>query len=167
MIGMLSPLLGLAKLVPAWVWVIAAVLGWGGIQHHRAKAAGAEMLHQQQVSAEAHAAAATAALAETGRRLAAQQEIAHAADQAASRARADASAAADATVRLRQRIAALQASAGPADPAAAGPGAANRLGDALSACGDRYRDVAAAADRAITAGLACERAYTSLTDRKD
>ena len=161
---MLTGLASFARLVPVWAWMLAALLAWGGFQKHRAGAAGAQLQRVQAAAAIEREQALQASITETQRRLAAQQEIAHAADQAASRARADASAAAGAAGRLRERIAALQAIARSSDPAAAGPGPADRLGDALAACAGRYRDVAAAADRAILAGQACERAYGALTD---
>lgn len=159
----LSPLAGLARAVPIWAWVVLACLAWGGWQRHRAQAAGAELQRAQAHAAAEREQALQASITETGRRLAAQQEIAHAADQAASRARADAAAAADAAGRLRQRIAALQASAAAGHSPAAGASPADRLAGALATCAERYRDVAAAADRAINAGRACERAYESLT----
>ena len=158
------PLLGLARAVPWWAWGLAAALAWGGVQRHRAAAAGAELLRAQAESAALRELDLQASIETTKRRLAAQERDMHEADQAAARARADAAAAAGAARQLQQRIAALQAGARSADPAAAGTGAADRLGDALAACTSRYLDVAAAADRAIIAGKACERAYGALTD---
>jgi hypothetical protein len=161
---MLSGLLGIARVVPVWAWALVALLAWGGIQRHRASSAAGELRQAQAAAAIEREQALQASITETQRRLAAQQEIAHAADEAASRARADAHAAAGAAGRLRQRIAALQAGAGAGNPATAGASSADRLGEALATCADRYREVAAAADRAVAAGLACERAYQSLTD---
>lgn len=157
--------LGFLGRVPILVWVIVAALGWGAFQKHRADSAASTLLRAQAEASAEREKGLQASIAETERRLAAQQEIAHEATQAASQARADADAAAGAAGRLQQRIAALQAASRAEHPAAAGSSPADRLGDALATCADRYRDVAAAADRAVVAGKACERAYDSLTPR--
>lgn len=113
-------------------------------------------------------AAMHAALVETSRRLTAQQEAAHAAQQRTRQARADADAAAAAAVGLREHAEQLAARAGACDPAAADGGAAARaagvvLADMLQRLEARGRDAAAAADAAFTAGIACERSYEALT----
>lgn len=108
-------------------------------------------------------AAMHAALVETSRRLTAQQEAAHAAQQRTRQARADADAAAAAAVGLREHAEQLAARAGACDPAAADAGAAGRLAAVLGESAERYRAVAEAADRAVIAGQLCERAYDALS----
>ena len=158
---MLAGALGLAKALPVWAWALAACLAWGAVQKHRATAAGAELHRAQAEAAALREFDLQTSIAETTRRLAAERRNTHAADQAAALARADAASAAGAVERLQFRIAADQAAARASDPAAAGAGAADR--NALATCAGRYRDVAAAADRAVIAGQACERAYDALT----
>ena len=37
----MGPLLAIARVVPAWLWVVIAVLAWGGWNHYKAtRAAG-------------------------------------------------------------------------------------------------------------------------------
>lgn len=104
-----------------------------------------------------------AALVETSRRLTAQQEAAHAAQQRTRQARADADAAASAADSLREHAQQLAARAGACDSAVAGTGPADRLADVLAQSVERYRAVAEAADRAVVAGQACEQSYSALT----
>jgi hypothetical protein len=157
--------LGLLKAVPIGAWVVAAVLGWGAFQKHRADAAGATLLRAQTEASQQREKALQDSLTETERRLTAQKEIVYEADRLTAKAITDAAAANTAVGRLQQRVAALQAAARAGHPAAAGSSPADRLGDALSACAGRYRDVAAAADRAVNAGRACERSYEALTPK--
>jgi hypothetical protein len=112
-------------------------------------------------TAESHK-AVQAAFAETERRLAAQKEITDAADLRARQARRDADAAATAALGLREHAQALAARADACDSATASERPAGRLADVLGACSEEYRTVAAAADRAINAGLTCEQSYSSL-----
>lgn len=140
------------KAVPVWVWALAAALAWGGWQKHQATEA-------QRAIAEQREEAMQATITETARRLKAQEGVTRDADKAAAKARASAASAAASVVRLRERLAATSASA---DPTAPSTGEAARLADLLGQCADRYVFVAGAADRAIVAGQACERAYESL-----
>lgn len=159
----LSPLLGIARAVPIWAWALAAALAWGGWQKHRATAIAAEFAQAQQQAAAEREQALAASIAETSRRLAAQQEATRRADNSLVKARGAAASAAASADGLRARLAAIQADAGASHPAAAGAGQTNRLAELLGACADRHRDLAAAADRAIIAGHACEQSYSALT----
>jgi hypothetical protein len=103
-----------------------------------------------------------AALVETARRLQEQEQVTRHARTQSTRARADAAAARSAADSLRD---AATAAAGRAcdDPAVAGRGEADRLADVLGEATRELELVAAAADRAIIAGQACESAYEGLT----
>lgn len=159
----LAPVLSFLRAIPFWVWLLAAAIAWGGYQRWRANSA-AEVYQQAQIEAARKTEAALADnIRETARRLAAQQKATQDAELQTAKARADAGAAAGAAERLRQQLSALRAASAPAgDTAAAGAGTTDRLADVLGQCADRYRDVAAAADRAVIAGRACEAAYNAL-----
>ena len=128
----------------------------------------------QQVRSEVTAATAAQRAvddAETQRRVAEQQGIAHDAQLQAGAASAAAARAAAERDAFRVRLSAfVAANRGPANPpAAAGSApAADPLGvlaDVLGRADDRAQSLAAYADQARIAGLACERAYDSLTGR--
>jgi Protein of unknown function (DUF2514)/Tetratricopeptide repeat-like domain len=159
-----APVLSILRAIPFWVWLVAAAVTWGGYQRWRANSA-AEVYQQAQIEAARKTEAALAEnIREIARRLAAQQKATEDAELQTAKARADAGAAADAASRLRQRLDAIRsASASASNPAAAGAGPANGLAEVLGQCADRYKEVAAAADRAVIAGLACEASYNSLT----
>ncbi|WP_342049860.1 MULTISPECIES: DUF2514 family protein [unclassified Cupriavidus] len=105
---------------------------------------------------------------EEQRRTAAQTEIANAAKKEADGARADADAAGDAADRLRQRVeqllTAARAAGNTASASAGAPAGAplGMLADVLERADRRAGILAAYADQAHVAGLACERAYDSL-----
>lgn len=157
--------------VAALVLLLAA-----GIQTHRLALRDADLALVREGRAQDRAAAAAAAAsgiaaarAEESRRHAALQEIADAANLDAARARDDAAAAARAAGGLRQRAAQLAAGCGATagDPAAAtgsapAAGAGLLLADLLGRADDRAGGLAAYADQARAAGIACERAYDSL-----
>lgn len=122
-------------------------------------------------------AAATAAQkasddAETQRRVTEQQGIAHDAKLQASAADAAAARAASERDAFRVRLGAFVAANGrPASAPVAGGGApaADPLGvlaDVLGRADDRAQSLAAYADQARIAGLACERSYDALTAGK-
>jgi uncharacterized phage infection (PIP) family protein YhgE len=158
-----APVLSMLKAVPFWVWLLVAALVWGGVQRYKANSA-AQTYQQAQIEAAKRTEAALAEnIRETARRLAKQQEATQHADAKTTAARADAAAAHAAAERLRQRLDAVRAAEPRAsDPAAAGASTADRLADVLVQCVDEYRGVAAAADRAIIAGKACEASYKAL-----
>jgi hypothetical protein len=110
-------------------------------------------------------AAVTAARVEENRRTAAQQEIAHDATKQAESARADAAAAGAVADRLRQQLATVRSASRPASAAgrASTGDPIGVLADVLERADRRAGDLAAYADAARIAGLACERSYDSLT----
>ncbi|MGC4075460.1 MAG: DUF2514 family protein [Rubrivivax sp.] len=131
----------------------------------------ARRLHAEHLAADERATreAEQAARFEESRRTAAHREIADEAQRMAARGRADSAAADDAARRVRDRaeqLAAACPSAGDPTPAAgsapaAGPGLV--LADMLRRADARAGELARYADEARIAGLACERAYDSLT----
>lgn len=157
----------LLRRVPPWLWVLLAVLAWGGWQRHQAK-----RIERQHTQAVAQAAAERetklqADAAETARRLDAQKGIADDARKQAKTLDTDAERARAAEQRLRAQIAALTANSGTSDPAATDGGQAagqtvTVLADMLSRCGRRVRELAEYADAARTSGEACEKSYESL-----
>ena len=109
---------------------------------------------------------------EEQRRLFEQAEIANAAKQEADKARADARAADAVAGQLRQRIAGLVAASragGDSAPTGGGSAAVDPLGvlaDVLQRADRRAGILAEYADAARIAGLACERAYGTLTEEQ-
>lgn len=156
-------ILGVFRLVPPWVWLVVALVGWGGYQRYRANSAAAVYQQAQIEAAKATEAALAENIRETARRLAEQVKATEDAQAKTTKARADAGAAGAAAARLRERLDALRAASAPAGnpPAAAASGAAGPA-DLLAACADRYSSVAASADRAVIAGQACEAHYRAL-----
>lgn len=160
-------------------WALIGALMIAGLQTYRLaleqgahagtlKRHAEQLLEQEQTARQA----VTKARAEGERRYANLMEIATNAQTELDRARADAASAADAAGRLRQRIAAITAARCPApsDTATAGSSApADPAGDLLADVQRRLDEAstefAGFADRARTAGAACERSYDALTDR--
>jgi hypothetical protein len=144
---------------------VVVAITWHFVAGHYEMKAAAEHEAQER----AVAAAAVAAQTETTRRVAAQQEVAHAAQIQADAARADAAAAAHARDALRVQLDAfVRAHRGPVDPGAAGGGSAASdpigvLADVLSRADERAGVLAGVADQRGIAGAACERAYDALT----
>jgi hypothetical protein len=159
----LSPILSFVKLVPFWVWILAAVLGWGGWQKHQATANAAKMQAQQAEIAAETQKALQESIAETARRLSAQQEVARNAEEHAAIAKVDAANAAGAAAKLRARLSAIASSSASSGASAPAGRASDGLSNLLADCADRYSSVAAAADRAIIAGTHCVGAYEALS----
>jgi hypothetical protein len=159
----LKPIVSVLRAIPWWAYAIAICLAWGAWQRHRANATAAEYQHAQAEAAQQREAALAASIAETARRLAAQQEATRNADAQTLKARGNAAAAGAAADRLRAKLAAVNADAGASHSTAASASATGRLADILATCADRYRDVAASADRAVIAGSACVASYEALT----
>lgn len=162
-----------------WVWVgllVAALLAVG-LQTYRlaseqAAHADTRAQHAEHIADLERDAreAVLAARTEERRRTSEVQKAADEAHQALERARADAAAAADAGQRLRDRIAAITATCGraasdpgPASGSAPAVATADLLADVQRRLGEAAQGIAAFADQARTAGLACERSYDALT----
>jgi len=161
----LSPILGVLRAIPWWAYAIAIVLAWGGYQRHLANAAAARFQAAQRAAAAEREQALAAVVAETARRLAAQQVVAQNATVRSARAQASANAASIAAAGLRDRLLALQADLSSAHPSADATSQAARLAEILGRCTDRYTSVAARADAAIVAGQACVESYESLSSQ--
>lgn len=165
--AILSLVSGAARSVSPMIWVLVLALAWGGFQHHRAKAEAEALFRVKQEQLLREADAAKKAAEESARRLQAQQEVINVANAQVAAATADSAAAGALHVRLL--AAAKRASQRPScDAAPAGPGApasapAVVLADVLGRIDARAGELAAYADAARIAGLACERAYESLT----
>lgn len=163
--------LALLKRIPAVAWVLLAVLGWGAWQKHQADAAAAELLKRQRAEEQARADTIRDALVESTRRTAATKGIADAAQQTARRLASDrdaARAAADDALRRLRDAAAVRDAGGAADPGAragsAPAGPADVVpADVLGRCAARVLELADYADRARSAGDACEQSYRALT----
>lgn len=158
--------LAILRGIPVWAWALAAVIGWGALQKHRADAAAKREKAAALEQADARASAIHGALVQQTNVVRKQTEVIHDATEQARRARADADRAGDAERRLLARIGA--AGGGSTDPAAAGASAP--AGDAsavpadlLGRCVGDLRRLAAIADERGIAGQACERAYDALT----
>lgn len=156
------------RAIPAWAWVLAALLAWGGWQRHQAHAAAAALQHQTEEAAAARVRAAEAAATETARRVTAQKGITDDAQTALDAARRSAGSVAANAARLRAQLAAARRST--ADPLVAADcssatARADVLADLLSSAADRAASLAAEADASRIAGSACERSYDALTTK--
>lgn len=158
--------------------VVGLVVGAGGAWVVRGWQAGAQLQTERAAYARdlAYAEAATTravedARTEEQRRTAAMQEIADATQASLAAVRADAVRARAAADRLRNAATAYAAAhcggaspdtaAAPGSASAAGPGLV--LADLFGRADDRAGELAAAFDAAHAAGVACERAYDTLT----
>ncbi len=157
--------------LPIWAWVLLAVLAWGGMQRHQAKALEREKAQAVQKAAQDEIEQVRADLEESKRRNA---EVTNAAIQAQKQA-AQSAAAVDrlraTEQRLRDKVAAIEAIASGNNPGAppgsqAAEEARGLLAKLYGSCRTRVIEVSRFADQAMTAAEACERSYDSLTKGK-
>lgn len=157
--------------VPAWAWVVAALLAWGAWNGHRAKTIKADFEQAKVAAVAANAASAAEATNETLRRERGQKEALDAKAQELEREAAARAAAVTAGRKLQLRLSALETQACGADPAAAPGGPAASTPADLRAYVQRRLDeaadgIAGYAGGAAAAGRACERSYDALTPGK-
>lgn len=125
-----------------------------------------ELAELREAHAQAQAKSIQAAREEERRRITALEEVAHEAQKRSAELARDAAAADDVARRLRDHVFRL-AAATAADPSAPGSGQATGgtglvLAQLFSRADDRAGELAAFADQAHAAGLACQRAYEAL-----
>lgn len=126
-----------------------------------------EVARHELAMAQASAAAEQAARNEEARRAAAIEEIQRDAQTAVAAAQRDAAAADAVSDRLRAQLARLRADRAAGDPVStlrgpAGADALDLLAELFSRADGHAGELAAIADRARAAGLACERAYDAM-----
>jgi hypothetical protein len=174
-----APALGVLRAVPWQAWAAAAAIGvawwWHDGRVDAARQAGGDAVRAEWATAtalavEAAASAAAANRAEEQRRAAAQQQEIDRATESLDRARADAARADRAAASLRDAARAAAARCGrpaghPATAEDRAPADGRMLADVLAELDERAGALAAEADRRGIAGLACERAYDTLTPR--
>lgn len=161
-------LLAILRAVPIWAWALAAVIGWGALQKHRAEAAVKREETAKLEQADARATAIHGALVQQTRVVNTQNEVIHDATEQARRARTDADRAAAAERRMLERLrAAGGASTHPAAAGASAPAGetAGMHADLLGRCVSDLRRMAAIADERGIAGQACERSYDALKEQ--
>lgn len=149
MLGLLKPVLAVARAVPLWVWVVVVALAWGGWQRHRAISATEARAAAEQAAAvsDATAAAEQAAREREHALNTRAQEAAdvHRANEA--RLRRDAAAVRDERDRLLHAV--DSAGVCPAGAGASSPGGADAaagLREVVRQCVAALAQVAAAAD---------------------
>jgi hypothetical protein len=157
---------GILGAIPIWTWIVIAALAFGAWNKHSAKRAN-EARAQAELAAESariQQRGTAASLTETTRRIEAQSKVNRNASTSTARARAAAAAAAGAAGGLRAAAIGAAASSAAACHSTLGRDSeASRLADVLVEVVDEYREVAAAADRAVIAGNACQQSYEALT----
>lgn len=137
-------------------WALLGVIAGALWLHHD----GAESVRREIVAANARA--DQIQRSEEQRRRREQQEAKSAHAKELVEVRADAARSKSAAAGLRQQLAGLAGAAG-RDRSTAGGGAPDTtVYELFARCGERYTDVARAADEAVTAGRLCERTYDAL-----
>ena len=167
---MLAAAFGFLRGVSPVVWVVAALLAWGGFHRHQARAAVATLKAEKAQADVDNANAAADKALEEKRRIGAKQKVI---DDALKKRDASAAAAraADArSVQLNAQIDALQAASGAGDPTAGGQceaaeTRASVYAGLLREAEGFARGVVAEAEGYRAAGEACERSYESLINR--
>lgn len=164
------------RVIPAWGWLLLALVLVGGVQQIRVVAAGlettevlAELANYRTEVAERDRRAAMAALTETKRRQQAAEGVEKDAQGKLGQAQGDAARAGDALQRLRQRYAeaeqrARQCGSTITDQLSAAAEAEARMrAELLGRLGAAAGLYAATADDNRVRGQACEASYDSLT----
>jgi hypothetical protein len=144
-----SVAMGLLRCVPAWLWLVLAILAWGGVQRCQGKAAAARVAvaERGQAVAQATAAGQLAARQAEQRNNKRVREVADAAHQKVLAAHEAAAAAAGELERLRAQTAGAGSGGATETGAAAGgsdDAAAARA--VVGSCAIRLLEVATAAD---------------------
>lgn len=144
----LKPILGLLKVIPVWVWVVAFALAWGGWQRHRAISA-TEAKAQAEQAAAVSAATAEAEAQAREREHALNTQAKEAADAYRAneaRLRRDAAAVRTERDRLLHAVDSAVCPASPSASATGGADAAAGLREVVRQCVGALAQVAAAAD---------------------
>jgi len=147
--ALLSPLLGLARMVPVWAWIVAAALGWGAWQKHSAtSAAKVAAVAEQRAAVEAATAQAESAARER------EHELTHNTAKAADVYRSNLAAAQRAAAGARTDLDRLRNAVGSAPSCRAGEGAGATSGTdgahafrvVVGECAAALQEMAAIAD---------------------
>lgn len=162
----MTALLALAGRLPAWVWVVIALGGWGMWSRHQVNGAKAALVAEQAAAAQS-AAEAERRERDKERMLRDEaQRIDTEGRAALARAGRDAAGARAAADRLRLAAHAVASNCTGSSPAAAGVGETGAtvvvLPDVLNRIAGRAVELAGVADEAIARGRSCEAAHDSV-----
>lgn len=154
------------KLVPSWLWWLAALLIVAGVQQYRVMDAKGELSVARAEWSEAARKAEAQARSEEQRRQTAIEGIRRDAQEQIAAVAADAAAADDAASRLRARVAQLSRRParcpGAADGGDTADPARNLLADMLGRLDAAAGGIAEFADRSRAAGLTCQVSYEAV-----
>lgn len=154
------------KLMPSWLWWLAALLIVGGAQQYRVMDAKGELSVARAEWSEAARKAESRARSEEQRRQTAIEGIRRDAQEKIAAVAADAAAADDAAGRLRARVAELSRRPARCPGAAGGGEAADAARDLLAVMLSRLDEAAGGiaefADRSRVAGLTCQVSYEAV-----